>query len=154
MEPQQPSSSGTQKRKRNVLTLAKKIEIINELKKGATAVSLSSRYDVPRTTINDIKKNASEIEQYASQMEATDGRAKKRKTMRKAANEALDTALYLWFAQKRSEGIPISGPIICEKALLFNQKLNGDVSFKASSGWLENFKNRHGIRELNIEGEN
>lgn len=73
--------------------------------------------------------------------------------MKKAANEALDTALYLWFIQKRSEGIPLSGPIIAAKAIQFNMQLNGDANFKASTGWLDNFKNRHGIRELNIQGE-
>lgn len=151
----QPSTStaGTKKRKRNVLTFEKKLEIIEHLKKGATAVALSVQFDVPRTTINDIKKNADEIIKYTSQMESFDGRPKKRKTMKRAANEALDTALYLWFVQKRSEGIPLSGPFIAEKALQFNAKLNGDASFKASTGWLDNFKNRHGIRELNIEGE-
>lgn len=61
--------------------------------------------------------------------------------------------MYLWFAQKRSEGIPLSGPLLREKALLFNQKLGEDPGFKASTGWLEKFKNRHGIRELNIQGE-
>lgn len=152
MEPQ-PSTSDTQKRKRNVLSLEKKLQIIAELKKGTTAVALSNKFGVPRTTINDLKKNGNEIEKYASQMESMDGRMKQRKTMKGAANEALDKALYLWFAQKRSEGIPLSGPIVAVKALQFNTKLNGDPNFKASDGWLTNFKNRHGIRELNIEGE-
>lgn len=67
-------------------------------------------------------------------MESMDGRTKKRKTMKKAANEALDTALYLWFIQKRSEGIPLSGPIVAGKALQFNAKLNGDAS--QSKRWL------------------
>lgn len=148
----QSSSSGT-KRKRNVLTLEKKLEIVNALKKGATASALSVQFDVPRTTINDIKKQSDDIVKFASQMESQDGRPRQRKVMKKATNVALDTALYLWFIQKRSEGIPLSGPIIAEKALFFNQKLNGDPAFKASSGWLEKFKNRHGIRQLNIEGE-
>lgn len=78
---------------------------------------------------------------------------KKRKTMKMATNEKLDEAVYLWFVQKRCEGIPLSGPIIKEKAIQFNQKLEGDTDFKASGGWLYKFKNRHGIRELNIEGE-
>lgn len=99
------------------------------------------------------KNNASEIEQFASRMESQDGRIKKRKTMEKASNEVPDTSLYLWFIQKHSEGIPLSGPLLTEKALFFNTKLNGDSEFKASNGWLEKFKNRHGIRELNIEGE-
>lgn len=156
MDPKPSSSSASpvgSRRARNVLTIEKKMEIIKLLKKGATATALSTQFNVPRTTINDLKKNADEIEKLSSQMESLDGRVKKRKTMKGAANEALDTALYMWFIQKRAEGIPLSGPIVAEKAILFNQKLNGDPSFKASSGWLDNFKNRHGIRELNIEGE-
>lgn len=86
-------------------------------------------------------------------MEAVDSRSKQRKTMKKPANEALDEALYLWFIQKRSEGIPLSGPIVSVKALQFNAALNGEPNFKASDGWVTNFKNRHGIRELNIVGE-
>lgn len=150
MEP--TTSSGT-KRNRVVLSLEKKLEIIKELKKGATPTALSIRYDVPRQTISDLKKKADEIETFTSQMESVDSRARNRKTMKKAENDALDKALYLWFVQKRSEGIPLSGPIIAEKALFFNEKLDGSSGFKASSGWLDNFKNRHGIRELNIVGE-
>lgn len=86
-------------------------------------------------------------------MESYDGRPKQRKTMKRVANGALDVALYLWFTQKRREGIPLSGPIVAKKALFFNEKLNGDKKFHASNGWLDNFKNRHGIRQLNIEGE-
>lgn len=151
MDPKPSTSTG--KRKRDVLTIEKKLEIIREIKKGSSASSLSVQFGVPRTTISDLKKNADDIIQFATRMESLDGRPKKRKTMRSAKNEALDDALYLWFAQKRSEGIPLSGPLVSEKALVFNQKFNGDPEFKASSGWLERFKNRHGIRELNIQGE-
>lgn len=41
--------------------------------------------------------------------------------------------------------------MICLKA--FNEQLNGPKDFKARSGWLKNFKNRHGIKELDIQGE-
>ncbi|GFV41207.1 jerky protein homolog-like [Trichonephila clavipes] len=34
-----------------------------------------------------------------------------------------------------------------------NEKLGGSTDFKASTGWLENFKSLHGIRELQIEGK-
>lgn len=43
------------------------------------------------------------------------------------------------------------GPLICEKAIDFYIKLNGDIEF--SSGWLKNFKFRNGIREFDIQGE-
>lgn len=149
----EPSTSQGTKRKRDVLTIEKKLEIIKELEKGISASSLSLELCVPRTTINDLKKNAEGTKEYASKMESLESSSKKRKTMRKATNEQLDTALYLWFVQKQAEGVPLSGPIIQERALFFIGKLNVDNDFKASSGWLHNFKNRHGIRELNIEGE-
>lgn len=119
----EPSTSKATKRKREVLTIEKKLEIILELEKGSTATGLSAKHGISRTTINDIKKNAEEIKRFASQMESDSG-AKKRKTMRKATNESLDEALFLWFLQKRSEGVPISGPILCERALYFNKQLN------------------------------
>ena len=61
----------------------------------------------------------------------------------------------MWFLQERSRGTPISGPIICEKALQFYHELHGEEcdKFKASPGWLDNFKKRHGIRQLKIVGE-
>jgi len=60
----------------------------------------------------------------------------------------------LWFAQKRSQGTPISGPILAAKALELNRQLNPDVTvFKASTGWLKNFKSCHSIRQLSIQGE-
>lgn len=68
-------------------------------------------------------------------------------------DEDLEDAVYLWFTQRRSLGELIWGPLICEKALQFNAQLNGPKDFKAISGWLRNFKARHGIRELDIQGE-
>ncbi|XP_054707787.1 jerky protein homolog-like [Uloborus diversus] len=52
-----------------------------------------------------------------------------------------------------AEKMKESGPMIQEKGLILNSKLGGSDDFKASSGWLEKFKIRHGIRQLNIEGE-
>lgn len=79
--------------------------------------------------------------------------SKARKTMKTASNEALDEAVWIWFAQKRNEGVPVSGHMISEKASWFNEKMNGSENFKASAGWLEGFKKRHGIRQLTVGGE-
>ncbi|GFU50046.1 hypothetical protein TNCV_4933932 [Trichonephila clavipes] len=45
--------------------------------------------------------------------------------MREANDVVFNRALYLWFSQRRSKGDPISGPLLCEKALELNQKLGG-----------------------------
>ena len=73
--------------------------------------------------------------------------------MKLASNTNLDDAVFKWFTQKRCQGEPISGPILYEKAVQFNEKLGGTSNFQASTGWLKRFKSRHGIRELQIEGE-
>ncbi|GFV07824.1 uncharacterized protein TNCV_305721 [Trichonephila clavipes] len=52
-----------------------------------------------------------------------------RKTTREA-NDVLDPALYLWFSQRRSKGDPISGPLLCEKALGLNEKFEGLADFR------------------------
>ena len=70
-----------------------------------------------------------------------------------AENQTSDTAVYTWFMQIRGQGQPVSGPLICEKAMELNRKLGGKEDFKSSTGWLTRFKSRHGIRELDIQGK-
>ncbi|GFV47509.1 HTH CENPB-type domain-containing protein [Trichonephila clavipes] len=42
---------------------------------------------------------------------------------------------------------------VCEKVLELNNKLDSSADFKASTGWLKNFKSRHELRELHTEDE-
>ena len=52
------------------------------------------------------------------------------------------------------EGIPISGPILCEKAVQLHKKMCGEESsFSGSTGWQWRFYKRHGICNLSLEGE-
>lgn len=53
----------------------------------------------------------------------------------------------------KGRGNPVSGPLLREKALWFHQKMQVKESFTASQGWLSRFKARHGIRQLDIQGE-
>ena len=43
--------------------------------------------------------------------------------------------------------------MLYEKAIEFSKSLNGSANFKASSGWLHHFKKRHGIPELEVQGD-
>lgn len=140
------------KRKRVVLSLSDKIDIINLSKKGQSGRSLADTYGVGTSTISDIKINAESILKNKSKIVGEDGSIS-RKAMKNPNNQLLEEALYSWFLQKRSTGQPISGPLVCEKALELNEKLGGDESFLASNGRLDRFKKRHGIRELEIQGE-
>jgi len=73
--------------------------------------------------------------------------------MKNLSLEQLDSVVYQWFIQARSQGVPLSGPIIQVKAMEVHKKLNGEHSFNASVGWLHRLKNRHGIRQLDISVE-
>lgn len=97
------------------------------------------------------KKNRGKIEQFC--ISSTSKCTESRQTAKTTPLEKLDNALFVWFSQEREKGIPISGPLIKEKALQLNELMNGEKSFSASTGWLDRFKKRHGIRQLAVTGE-
>lgn len=132
------------------LELAQKLEILDKLQRGCSQKSLANEYNVGRATIYDIKIKEAQLRTYTSQMDSDLG---KRKIMRKGENYQLDTAVYRWFIQQRNKGLPISGPVIKEKALVLNRVLGGGEQFAASEGWLSNWKKRHGVRQLTVTGE-
>lgn len=144
------TSSG--KRKHNVLTMDTKIEIIQRLEKGETAVRLAPIYNIGRTTISDIKRNKDSILMFAAKLKSDDS-LKKRKRIRKPNDSNLENAVYMWYIQKIQKGEFVNGPLLCEKALELNQKLGGPPDFKASNGWLHNFRTRHGIKYNQNEKE-
>ena len=145
--------SKSSKRKRKVLSVEQKLEICRRLRGGTSITALSKELELGKSTICDIKRNEGRLTRFAAKMDSTEG-SMKRKTMKMASDTRLDDAVFLWFAQKRSQGVPVSGPILMAKALELNAKINpGDEKFKASTGWLKNFQSRHGIRQLAIQGE-
>ena len=82
------------------------------------------------------------------------GMSKKVKVMKVGDDEQHDKVVYLWFKQKQMEGVPISGLILCEKAVQLHKKMYGEESsFSGSTGWQWRFCKRHGIRNLSLEGE-
>lgn len=142
------------KRKHKVLSVEDKVTIIRRLENGETAASLAKIYNVGRATVFDIKTKKDELLKFALKINSHNG-SKKRKTMKKVGNEQLENALYSWYLQMRNQGENITGPLLCARALQLNQIYEGSSEFKASSGWLRNFKCRYGIgiRELEMQGD-
>lgn len=104
-------------------------------------------------TVSDIKKNKAKIIAFSQKM-VDMGMQKQAKVMKISNDRRLDQAVFLWFRQNRAEGIPISGPLLCEKALELSRILGGEESqIKASEGWKWGFCKRHGIRQLSFQGE-
>lgn len=70
--------------------------------------------------------------------------APSRKRLRLGDFQEVDDAVLTWFKDARQHDVPLSGPIIQEKARQFAFVL--DISgFDASAGWLYHFRQRNGI---------
>ena len=101
------------RRKRIVLSIEKKLEILDRLSKGESQAFLSFEYGIGKSTVADLKENPYLCGKY----EFTLHIHKKHKIMQTAEDDKLDEALYQWFIQKRSQNMTVSGPVLCEKAV-------------------------------------
>lgn len=140
------------KRKRVVLSIKEKVEILKLLESSVSYTVIAEKYGIGRSTVADIKSRKEKILQFKSEMVAM-GVKRTVKAMKFGEDKQLDQAVYLWFKQKRMEGVPVSGGMIREKALTLNRRLHGETTFKASEGWKWRFCKRHGIRQLSVQGE-
>ena len=142
-------AKATKKSKRVVLSIEEKV---NLLVKSVSYTVIGEQYGIGRSTVGDIKKNRKKILEFSSKMVEM-GMSRKAKVMKLGDDDKLDQAVYLWFKQKRMEGVPISGPMLSAKALQLSKGLHGETTFTASEGWRWRFCKRHGIRQLSIQGE-
>ena len=151
MAPTPPSSQ--EKRKRNVLILPEKIELIKRMEKGESRAKLMAEYGVGSSTLYDLKKQKDKLLSFVASTEGPMGKIQKRKTLKGPQMVDLDRAFYLWFQARHSEGKAVSGPALIDEAKKLKDDLGieGDCTF--SVGWLWNFKERHGICRLKVQGE-
>lgn len=127
-------------------TLTEKVKLINDFEKsGMSKSGFSKVHSVPRTTLNTI---LSAKEAILSNYQT----GCKRKRMRTSNFEDVEAVLIKWFKNVRSNSISVSGNILKEKALEIAKELNVE-NFNASNGWIERFKERHGLSFKKICGE-
>ncbi|XP_050294297.1 jerky protein homolog-like [Anthonomus grandis grandis] len=138
------------KRPHNTVTLAEKCKILDFLDKVGSIRRVAEKFNVPKSTVSDIKKNKTKIRRFVSESFSGAG---KRQVIRKGEHPEVEAALYKWFLQQRSAHVPVSSDILRTKAKQFYERITGKSDFLASSGWLDKFKKRHGIRFLKVCGE-
>ena len=111
-----------------------KYKALEELEKGTPHKDVAFLFRVPKNTLSTWKKNKDKIfEKYNSGLIS--------KRVKPEKYEELNKAVHKWFLILRSENVPISGPMLKEKALEFAGGLNIE-GFQASEGWLEKWKKR------------
>lgn len=146
------NNHGKKLRKRHVLSIKEKLDIIKKHGQGASATNLAKFYDIGIQTVRDIVKSKEKLESFVARADSFT-ETNTRKSLKGSMYKDLDSAMVKWFLQKRAEGVPVSGPMCTQQAQFFCDKLHIEEKFCASSGWLHRFKKRHGIRELSIQGE-
>ena len=85
------------------------------------------------------------------------------KIVRDPAIEKMEMALSLWIEDRNQKWVPLSGPMVWEKAKLLYAHLKEpggsgggectDGGFQASEGWFNKFKVRQSLHSINIVGE-
>ena len=75
----------------------------------------------------------------------------KRKKMRSSCNKTIDRATFLWIKQVCAKNVPLSGPVIKEKANQLAREMG--IDFVATNGWFHRFKARRGLCFKSIVGE-
>jgi transposase len=137
---------------RHNLTLQEKIHLIfdNNEGNGLSQRKLAAKYNISFGSVSNILKRKKE---YLNDYEANRNQNVKRK-FKNENGQQLDDQIYECFVQQRTKRIPISGPILQEKAREIAESVGDKFgSFKASNGWLDKFKTRHNISHYVICGE-
>lgn len=128
------------------ISLVDKLKIIERIKNGERQSIVANEYGVSNSAISHIMKIKDKVVEYTNLLEEYSGNKGKTRVCRQE-NSELEKLLYKWFEEQRALGNPVTGPLIQKTAMEINQQIGGIENFKASSGWLQKFKMRHGIRE-------
>ncbi|XP_037527773.1 tigger transposable element-derived protein 6-like [Rhipicephalus sanguineus] len=134
--------------KRKAVSLDTKLQILQDSRRGFKVSALVKKYKLAQSTVSTILKTGS----TAIAKAGTSGHADQRKRVREPLYADVEEALYNWFLTTRARNVPISGPILAAKAKNFAFLL-GRPDFEPGGGWIQRFKDRHGIVYKNVVGE-
>lgn len=142
--------------KRKAISLHKKIEIINKIERGAANAAICREYKLSKSTVSTIWANR---EKYVQTVNSPST-----KKLRKSSKLDVDKSLLKWFSIKRSQVVPISGPILQAKTSEFEKMYKtrtldeedlgpSTESAECSRGWINRFKRRYDIKCGKMHGE-
>lgn len=101
--------ASSQSRKRKAYSITEKLGVVDRIRSGETQVKVSRELGIADSTLRGWLKDEEKLREACSAM---DDCGQKRKRARTAQDPQLEKAVFTWFNQARSEGVPISGPII------------------------------------------
>lgn len=155
------ASTGHGKRKRVVLSIHEKQQVLQRLELGEQPVGIAREFGISRQQVSDIKKNKDRILSFC--IDAKHLSSLRRKTL-KATSEyhpGVEQELYRWLIRQRRLGRSVTSDMLNNKVTdLFLQYSAEDPgnsvhssggaqgSLKAISNWLRHFKRAHNVKTL------
>ncbi|XP_006163026.1 tigger transposable element-derived protein 7 [Tupaia chinensis] len=138
--------------KYTTLNLEEKMKVLSRIEAGRSLKSVMDEFGISKSTFYDIKKNKKLILDFVLKQDMPLVGAEKRKRTTGAKYVDVDDAVYMWYQQKCLAGVPVRGVELQAAAERFAQCF-GRTDFKASTGWLFRFRNRHAIGNRKVCGE-
>lgn len=133
-------------KKRKVFNIEEKSHIIWRLENGELNGDIAKECGVSHSTISTIWKNKDKIKAFF------ENNSLKTKRLRTSEHKVIEEALLTWFKHQRANKVPISGPILQQKANDFARRM-GEENFECSLSWVQRFRARHNIVAGKVCGE-
>ena len=138
----------------NVLEFNKRLEILQKVEEGKKSqADIARDFNVHPAVISRLKKNA---EKLKGKLAKASGDILQRKRLREGKFLDVDEKVFAWMKYMRENfsatKLPVSKTMIQLQAMKYANEMNIQ-QFTASAGWLDRFKNRYGLKNLNLHGE-
>uniref|UniRef100_H3B7H8 HTH CENPB-type domain-containing protein n=1 Tax=Latimeria chalumnae TaxID=7897 RepID=H3B7H8_LATCH len=132
-------------------TVEEELNAVERVKKGEKQCRVIADLGIPESTLRTWIIDEPKLREHLKKIDSKAGLPCKK--MRLSKDDTVDQASYMWFVQQRSEGAPLSGPLIKPRAEALSKRINTYSTFAASNGWFERWKKRHRINLNSIMGE-
>lgn len=132
------------RKRRKRFSYKEKSQILNELKLKSKE-EIREKYNISERALRMWVSEKEIIEEAAKN-------SKLNKYKKKSYNHEMDDCLFDWLLKTQQSGIPVSGPMLKNQALIVNKNLQKLPKFVASEDCLSGWKVRKNIRCLKITG--
>ena len=138
------------------MILEVKLDILmrKELGEGSSAISRS--LSLPESTVATVFKNCADIKEAAANVSSL--QVKLLIKQREPIMDRMEKLLKIWIDSQTRQHAPLSLSLVSEKVLSIIETLKveigvGDVPFKASKGWFDQFQRQSSLHNLKVSGE-
>ncbi|XP_012245755.1 jerky protein homolog-like [Bombus impatiens] len=124
----------------NNTSIADRLDILEKLEDGMTVSSIACEYGLSNRTIRRYRQHSKAIRNFAA-----NPKYREMKRQRIPIYTDLESKLYRWFQQRKLLGDCLTDNILINKAKEIETEFPSTSNFKASRGWLQNWKKKYDI---------